>query len=193
MKKVVVSMNVTLDGFMSGPNHDLNWHFNNWSTDMGERLGIELTRADTMLLGRITYEAMANYWPMRSRDLLCARDEIALAEMMNSIRKVVYSKTLAKTAWNNTTLISGFLRPIVYQLKRGDGISNKNIMVYGSSQLVAALIQLNLVDEYQLWVHPVILGKGNHLFSRIQQTTNLRLMGTTTFQSGVVLMNYQLT
>jgi dihydrofolate reductase len=192
MKKVVVSMNVTLDGFMSGPNHDLNWHFDNWSTDMGERLGIELNRADTMLLGRITYQAMASYWPMKSMDLLCARDEIALAEMMNSIRKVVYSKTLAKTAWNNSTLISGDIRTAIRQLKKGNGVSNKHIIVYGSSQLVATLIQLNLVDEYQLWIHPVILGKGNHLFSRIQQTTNLRLMGTTTFQSGVVLMNYQL-
>ena len=192
MKKVVVSMNVTLDGFVSGPDHNLNWHFENWSSDMGERLGIELNRADTILLGRITYQAMANYWPMKSIDLLCPRDEIALAEMMNSMRKVVYSKTLAKAAWNNSTLISGDIKTAVSKLKKNHGVSKKNIMVYGSSQLVAALIQLNLVDEYQLWIHPVILGKGNHLFSRIQHSTALRLMGTTTFQSGVVLMNYQL-
>jgi dihydrofolate reductase len=185
-------MNVTLDGYLSGPDHDLTWHFDNWSSDMGERLGIELNRADTMLLGRITYQAMASYWPGKDMDLLGPRDEIALAAMMNSMHKVVYSKTLTTTTWNNTTLISGHIKPAVCQLKKSNGASHKNIIVYGSSQLVEALIQYNLVDEYQLWIHPVILGKGNHLFSRIQQATNLRLMGTTTFQSGVVLMNYQL-
>lgn len=188
MKKLIVSMNVTLDGFLSGPDHDLNWHVDNWTTEMGDRLGIELNRADTILLGRVTYQTMAAYWPIQSANLLCARDDIAMVDMMNTFRKVVYSKTLTQPEWNNTVVISGNIKTNITKLKRSAG---KHIMVYGSSQLVAALMQHNLVDEYQLWVHPVMIGKGNPLFTRIKQYTGLRLINTTTFKSGVVLMDYQ--
>jgi dihydrofolate reductase len=187
MKKVIVSMNVTLDGFFVGPNHDLEWHFQHWSQDMGQRLAIELSKADTILLGRHTYQAMAQYWPMKGIDIGCARAELDMVDMMNKFHKVVYSKTLTATGWNNSSVISGSIRSEIKKLKQVQG---RNIMVYGSGQLVSALIQLHLVDEYQLWVHPVLLGTGSHLFSNIKYSTGLRLAGTSTFDSGVVLMNY---
>jgi dihydrofolate reductase len=189
MKKMIVSMNVTLDGYLSGPNHNLEWHFQYWSPDMGNRLAIELSKADTILLGRNTYQAMAQYWPMKSCDLLCARDELAMADMMNSFRKVVYSKTLSSADWHNSTIIKGSISKEIGKLKQTHG---RDIIVYGSGRLVSALMQLGLVDEYQLWVHPVLLGTGTHLFSKIKYSTGLQLMGTTTFQSGVVLMDYHL-
>lgn len=180
-------MNLTLDGYLSGPGQNLEWHFRFWSPDMGQRLAMELSRADTILLGRNTYEAMAEYWPMKSVDLRCARDELAMADMMNGYRKLVYSKTLTTTHWNNTGIMGGPIGKTIGRLKKDPG---KHIMVYGSGRLVSALIQQRLVDEYQLWIHPVILGDGFQLFSRLRYTSSLRLAGTTTFDSGVVLMEY---
>mgnify|MGYP002399260541 CR=1 FL=1 len=181
-------MNITLDGYLSGLHHDLEWHFRHWSPDMGQRLAVELGRADTILLGRNTYEAMAQYWPMKSIDLLCARDELVMADMMNSYRKLVYSRTLVAAHWNNSSIINGPISKTVHQIKQAPG---KDIMVYGSGSLVSALIQQGLVDEYQLWIHPVILGRGISLFSRLKYTSSLQLTGATSFDSGVVLVHYR--
>src|SRR5437762_1238240 len=107
MRKVIVSMNVTLDGYVSGVDHELDWHFDRWTPDMGEKLGTELSIADTILLGRVTYETMAKYWSRRETKLSCPRDDTPFAFMMNNHHKVVYSNTLQKINWNNSTLIKG--------------------------------------------------------------------------------------
>jgi dihydrofolate reductase len=193
MRKVIVSMNITLDGYMSGPNCELDWHFDRWERDIGERLGEELNKADIILLGRITYEAMAKYWPRKETDLSCPRDDIAFAFMMNRHHKIVFSNTLEKTKWNNSTLIKGNIKDEINKLKQSDKKENKNIIVYGSGKLVATLIQLSLVDEYQLWVHPIILGKGKPLFKKLKYPSNLELVNSKTFKSGVVLLRYRTT
>jgi len=102
-------MNLTLDGFMCGPDDELDWHFQAWSGQMGQMLAEELSKADTILLGRITYCAMAAYWPKPANALSLSRDDLAFADMMNSYSKVVFSKTLKKTNWNNSRLIKGRL------------------------------------------------------------------------------------
>lgn len=184
-------MNITLDGYLSGPGGELDWHFESWTCDMEERLMLELSEADIILLGRITYQQMASYWLGKTMDLLCARDEIALAAMMNRHQKIVYSGTLKEAIWHPSRIINGNINKAIHQLKQTSSNPGKNIIVYGSSRLAAALIKANLVDEYHLWVHPVILGSGRLLFSSSNKTMSLKSLAAKTFQSGVVLLQYQ--
>lgn len=190
MRKVIVSMNLTLDGYISGPDCGLDWHFNRWAPDMGERLAAELNRSDTILLGRVTYQAMASYWPKQIADTSGAREDLAFADLMNRHRKVVYSNTLRSADWYNSTLISGHIGQAVMQLKQSGGTPEKHIIIYGSGRLVRTLIRLGMVDEFQLWIHPVLLGKGKPLIKALRHRLGLQLVTTQIFGSGVVLLQY---
>lgn len=187
MRKLIVSMNVTLDGFMSGPNCELDWHFQSWTAEMAEALCQQLNKADTILLGRVTYMAMAKYWPAKAMDLSYPREDIAFAEMMNRCTKIVFSKTLATTGWANSKLVKGNAATEIVKLKQQNG---KDIIIYGSGKLVSALIKLNLVDEFQIWIHPVVIGKGKPLFKNVHNKMHLELLKTKTFNSGVTVLYY---
>jgi len=187
MRKLIVSMNTTLDGFLSGPDCELDWHFKCWTEEMAEAACEQLSKADTILLGRVTYCAMARYWPSKAADLSFAREDIAFADMMNTYTKIVFSKTLPFPEWNNSRLVRGHLAKEIACLKQQRG---RDIITYGSGSLVTALMQLDLIDEYQIWVHPVLLGKGRPFFS-LQDTLSMRLFDTKTFRSGVVLLWYK--
>lgn len=179
-------MNVTLDGFFAGPHCELDWHFRYWNNEMADCAGEQLSRADTLLLGRITYGAMARHWSSVAMDPSFPREDMAFADMMNKYTKVVFSRTLKDVGiWQNTRLAEGTVGNAVRQLKREKG---KDIIVYGSGSIVSALMQHNLVDEYVLWVHPVFLGKGKPLFKGHQQS--MQLVRTQRFGSGVVLLSY---
>ena len=181
-------MNITLDGFMAGPNCELDWHFNYWNEEMSECACEQLSCADTILLGRVTYGVMAKYWPSKARDLSFPREDIAFADMMNSYTKIVFSKTLTTPEWNNTKLLNGNIAAEIVHLKQQPG---KNLIIYGSGKVVASLIQLGLIDEYHIWVHPVILGKGKPMFKDLPEKLNLTLLKTKTFDSGVVILYYE--
>ena len=193
-------MNVTLDGFMAGPNCDLNWHFARWTIDMAEHLCRQLNNADTILLGRITYNAMARYWPSVAASVSIAREDIAFAEMMNHHKKIVFSKTMSRSevaskGWGNSSLAGHDLATEIRQLKKSKNAPYKDLIVYGSGRLVKSLIQLGLVDEYQLWVHPVILGSGKQLFGNSispDLKNNMHLFKSKTFNSGVVVLYYDI-
>src|SRR5882724_10330479 len=144
MRKLIVSMNITLDGFVSGCNHELDWHFQSWNEEMADLLSQQLSKADTILLGRVTYNAMASYWPTSTTDPCFPRNDVAFADMMNEHSKIVFSKTLQTTDWNNSRLIKGNIEYEIAQLKHQQG---KDIITYGSAQLVSALMKLGLVDE----------------------------------------------
>ena len=189
MRKLVVSMNVTLDGFMAGPECELDWHFNYWNGEIARCAGEQLSNADTILLGRITYCAMANYWPSKTKDLSWPREDIAFADLINSCHKVVFSKTLDTTSWNNSILAKQSIRKEIVTLKQQPG---KDMIVYGSGSIVSALSKYNLIDEYVLWVHPVVLGKGKYLFRNASGNSCLKLLKTRTFDTGVVLLYYHL-
>jgi dihydrofolate reductase len=190
MRKLIVSMNVTLDGFMAAPDCSLDWHFKSWTSEMAATLCDEFNKADTILMGRVTYTAMARYWPSKMLDCHHPREDILFAEMMNRYRKVVFSRTLATADWHNSTLLKGNMLREVRLLKKQQA---KNIMIYGSGTIVAALMQARLVDEYQIWVHPVALGRGKPLFKNARQQLYLQLKQTKPFSSGVVLCYYQAT
>jgi dihydrofolate reductase len=188
VRKLIVSMNVTLDGFMSGPDCELDWHFKYWNSEMEDELCTELAKADTIILGRITYNAMAKYWPLKLADPLCWGEGFAFANMMNNYKKIVFSRNYFLPEWNNSKLIKGNLKDEIRILKEMPG---KNIIVYGSGKLVSTLIKANLPDEYQLWLHPVVLIKGKPLFKNPQGRFDLKLIGGKSFSSGVMLLHYQ--
>lgn len=183
-------MNITLDGYLSGPHCELDWHFERWNRGMGEKLMRELGTVDTVLLGRTTYLAMAKYWTGKEMDPFCPREDIAFAAMLNGYPKFVFSNTLEKAEWRNSRIIKGNVKTEIKKLKKIQPGQEKGIMIYGSGKLVTELVKLGLIDEYHLWVHPILLGKGKSLFNAIQNKELLRLTGTQTFSSGVVLLQY---
>ncbi|WP_255547620.1 dihydrofolate reductase family protein [Mucilaginibacter sp. dw_454] len=184
MRRIIVSMNITIDGFMAGPDGGLDWHLQNWSTDMSDLLAQQLNTADTILLGKNTYSAMAGYWPAVSTCLSLSREDLAYADMINRYPKVVCSRTLKTLRWANSKLISANIRQEILKLKQQPG---KNILIYGSHKLVQYLNSHNLIDEYLLWLYPVSIGSGMQLF---KQRQNLQLINTQTLPSGVVVLKY---
>lgn len=172
-------MNVTLDGFLSGPRGELDWHFPLWTEEMAQSACDQLSTMDTILMGRITYQTMAPYWPKAPAG--------NFGDMMNRLNKVVFSSTMQQAAWNNTRIVRENTAVEVARLKKQPG---KNIIVYGSRSIVACLKEAGLIDEYRIWVHPVVIGNGNALFD-LHDRMNLTLLRTKTFGSGVILLYYQ--
>jgi dihydrofolate reductase len=188
MRKLVVSMNLSLDGYMSGPNAELDWHFDSWNDDMGEKLLEQLEGADTILLGRLTYEAMAGYWSRKPLEQDFPRQDLAIADRMNRHIKIVFSKSRDNKLWKNSSFASGNLDEEIIYLKN---LKGKNILLLGSGKLMNSCLQRDLIDEFQLWVHPVILGTGRRLFNNLDQSVNLKLKESVLFDSGVVAIGYE--
>lgn len=188
MRKVILSMNITEDGFLAGPNGELDWHFPYWDFEMCEALSKLLSSADTILLGRKTYSAMAGYWTAKGIDSTISRGDIALSEMMNRYTKVVVSNTVRDFNWTNSMLLQGDLVKGIIELKEKPG---KDIVVLGSSTLVAYLIQHSLIDQYHLWIHPVIIRRGT-AFPNLQYIkVNLKPAEVEVFNCGVSRVSYQ--
>ncbi len=190
MRKVIVSEFLSLDGVMQapgGPEEDTEGGFAHGGWQMpysDEVLGTAvlegMAAADAFLLGRKTYEIFAAYWP--------SSDDEEFADTMNGMAKFVASETLDDVEWQNSTLIEGDVAEGVARLKQQPG---KNIQVIGSGDLARTLMQHDLVDEYQLMIHPVVLGSGKRLFGKASDTTALRLVETRTTTTGVVILTYQ--
>lgn len=179
MRKVILSTNITLDGFMAGPHGELDWHFANWNDEMSDFALTQLREMDCILAGRVTYESMAcSFSPLT--------DEFA--DMMNSYRKVVFSKTLTDTDWNNSTIVRENLADEVNTLK---ALPGKDMIMWGGVEIVHSFIDLGLIDEYRLSVNPVVLGEGRPLFKDGNQRQNLKLVQSRTFNTGVVMSYYQ--
>jgi dihydrofolate reductase len=168
---------VTLEGFFEGPKKwDLDWHEYVWGEEL-EQLSLEQGKsADALLFGRVTYEGMAAYWSTATG---------AVAEFMNSVPKVVFSRTLAKADWNNTRLVREDAVGEIAKLKNAAG---KNLYVFGSADLSATLTQHDLFDEYRLCVVPVLLGSGTPLFKTASERKRMKLRETRTLKSGGVIL-----
>lgn len=180
-------MNVTLDGCMAGPDYELDWHFRYWDEEMSDHASLQLSNADTILMGRVTYNAMSKYWPYVINEPSYPRADIPFAEMMNNHRKIVFSGTLKSVSWNNTRLAKLNDRKKIMKLKKRAG---KNIIIYGSGRVVSALMRWGLIDEYLLWIHPVVLSNGQQLFKALENDMSLELDTVKKFNSGVVLVCY---
>ena len=185
MRKLSVFNSVTLDGYFAGPNGDLSWahdgsedaEFNSFVADNAKGGGV-------LLFGRVTYELMASYWP--TPDAL--KKDPVVAERMNSLPKVVFSRTMARAPWSNTTLVKGDLAAEVRRLKEAPG---ENMVILGSGSIVSQLTTMGLIDEYQFVVTPVVLGKGKAMFDGIKEKLPLKLTKTRSFGNGKVFLRYE--
>jgi dihydrofolate reductase len=184
MRKVIVSNLVSLDGYFAGPNGEVDW-FINLADKEFEADAIDLIgTVDTMLFGRITYELMASYWPTASPDT----EDPRIIAAMNNTQKAVFSNTLDTVDWNNSRLVRGDVADEVARLKQEPG---KDMVIYGSGSIVAALTRRSLIDDYRIFVCPIILGDGKSLFKGSEQLA-LELVESRRFGSGVVLLSYRL-
>jgi dihydrofolate reductase len=178
VRDLIVTENITLDGVIDAEG---GW----FSTDGGDDLAAatrgHMAAADAVLLGRVTYEQFAGYWPARTDDAT------GVSDYLNRTTKYVVSSSLATADWQHTTILRGPLADEVTALKRQPG---KDIVATGSVTLVRSLVQENLVDALRLFVHPVVLGQGRRLFPD-GRDRKLRLADTRTFRSGVVLLTYR--
>jgi dihydrofolate reductase len=188
MRKLIVSMNISLDGFMAGSEGELNWHFDYWNEELAQFACEQLSNIDTIILGRNTYEAMASYWETQT-GLALERGDLAFGDMINSCRKIVFSHRRKTAKWNNTRVVRENMRSEILKLK--EERSRKSIIVYGSGSIVASLMQLNLVDELVLWMHPVILSEGKSFFGSLHKRHALHLLDTKKFSSGVLVLHYE--
>lgn len=185
MRKLIVSEFVTLDGVMEAPGGEPShphsgWVFDFLSDDQQQYKLRETLEAESLLLGRVTYEGFAAAWPDRDGEF---------ADKMNSMPKHVVSSTLSEPLeWSNSTVLSGDVGDSVARLKEGDG---GPILVAGSSTLVHALLAAGLIDELRLMVFPVVLGSGLRVFPETEQKTMLKLAGTQAFETGVVVHTYE--
>ena len=178
MRKIVVSMFVTLDGVMEAPNQ---WSFQFGSEEQQKYKFDELFACDALLLGRITYQGFAAAWPN-----MAGTGDYGVR--MNSIPKYVVSTTLQEAEWNNSKIIKNNVSEELSILKQQTG---QDILIFGSSALVNSLMQDDLIDEYRLMFFPIIVGSGKRLFQDANEKKSLRLIETKTFSSGVVVLSYQ--
>lgn len=181
MRNVIFQMMISLDGFFEGPDKELDWHvvdeeFISYAADL-------LNTVDTILFGRVTYEMMADYWPTPG----AIAGNPVIAGRMNTLPKIVFSPTLDKAEWQNTTIVEGNIGEAVTKLKQQPG---KSMVIFGSSDLAVALTKLGLIDEYRIIVNPVVLGGGKALLQGINERLELKLADVKTFSSGTVLLSY---
>ena len=182
MRKLFMFNMVSLDGFFAGPNGELDWH--NVDGEFNDFAIPQLDEIDTLLFGRITYELMASFWPTEE----ALRDDPVVAEKMNSLAKVVFSRTLARVDWNNSRLVKENAAEEVAKLKQQPG---KDLALFGSANLMASLLPSGLIDEFRVMVNPVVLGSGMPLFSAIRSPLKLKLQKTRSFNNGNVLLYYE--
>jgi dihydrofolate reductase len=181
VRKVVASTYVTLDGVFEEP----SWSAPYWSDDAQLFARDQLWASDALLLGRATYEGFAAHWPTEE----WIEREGEFAERMNSYPKYVASKSLEeRLEWNNSHLLKGDVAEEVRKLKGEDG---KDILMYSSATLMHALMEHGLIDQYRIWVHPLVLGSGGRLFEPGCAKTELKLVDTTTLPNGVVVLDYR--
>jgi dihydrofolate reductase len=181
MRKIILSLAVSLDGYIEGPNREIDWI--EFTEETGKALGKFLEEIDTILYGRISYEAWGNYTPPENS----AEFEKVFYRAVNKMTKFVFSASKNNFEGDPIVVKSG-LADAMQKLKQQPG---KSIWLYGGSRLISTFINLNLIDEFRLAVFPIVLGSGNPLFKEITHRIDLKLVDANTGSSGVVEVTYQ--
>jgi len=186
MGKVIVAMQVTLDGFIEGPSGELDWAMK--EDDETWQDHFDLVRSvDTLLLGRVMYPAYEKYWLAAPTNPSSTKNEIEYARIADKMQKIVFSKTLEKVEWKTTRIIKDHIAEEILRMKQQPG---KDMLILGGAGLVSSFMNLGLIDEYHLVVNPVVLGGGKRLFKDVKERRKLKLIGTKTFKSGKVVLHY---
>jgi dihydrofolate reductase len=176
-RRILVKSHMSLDGFFEGPNKEIDWF---GFDDEQIKDSVELLNsADTLLFGRVTYEMMKAYWTVAPPG--------PISDKVNSLPKIVFSSTLESSDWNNTRVAKGDIAEEVLRLKQEPG---GDMVVLGSGMLAASLLERGLVDEYQVYLTPILLGGGTPLFRSIRERLSLKLLRTKAFDSGIVMHAY---
>jgi len=184
MRKLTVFESLTLNGYFSGPDGDLSWaHAYSKDPEFQDFIQGNASGASVLLFGRVTYEMMVSYWPTPE----ATKNDPVVAKGMNQAEKIVFSRTLKKSDWENTRLVHSDPRETVHGLKHQSG---KDLVVLGSGSIVAQLMDAQLVDRLMLVIKPVALGKGRTLFEGVKQRLDLELESSRVFRDGNVLLNY---
>ena len=186
MRKIVVFMHTTLDGFVAGPNGEMNWI--NVDSELFDSAGQQTDQADTALYGRVTYQMMDSYWPTAGDEPNASEHDIKHSQWYNRVPKIVISKTLREADLKNTKVISNDLSGNINKLKQQQG---KNILIFGSPTTCHSLMSFGLIDEFWLFVNPVVLGEGIPMFKDVDNM-KLRLAESKQYQSGVIGLHYLL-
>lgn len=185
MRKIISFMHISLDGFVAGPNGEMDWI--KVDQELFDHVGKRISEGDTALYGRVTYEMMENYWPTAADKPKATKHDIEHSKWYSKVQKIVLSKTMKGRSLNNTRIISENLSEAINELRQGTGA---DILLFGSPTATHSLMQKDLIDGYWLFVNPVILGRGIPLFEGIKDKTKLKLLTTRQFTSGVTELNY---
>lgn len=184
MRKIIVFNQISLDGYFTGSNGDLSWAHKSrddreWNDFVSGNAGGE----GMLLFGRVTYEMMVSYWPTP----MAAKNDPEVAEGMNSRAKIVFSRSLKHSNWNNTKIVADLL-PGIREMKKEPG---SDLVILGSGTIVSQLTQQNLIDIYQIVVNPIALGKGRTMFEGLDRPLDLHQTESRTFSNGNTLLTYE--
>jgi len=186
MRNLIFFMHTSLDGFVAGPNGEMNWI--KVDEEMFDFVGTMTAQSDTALYGRVTYEMMQSYWPTAGDKPNASKHDKEHSSWYNSVPKVVLSRTIQQGDLQNTTVVSDNLSENISKIKKKDG---KNIIIFGSPRASQSLLKEGLIDEFWLFVNPIILGEGMPLFKDVPGTVKLKLAESITFASGVIALHYE--
>jgi dihydrofolate reductase len=184
MGKIVLMMSVSVDGYIEGPDREIDWHM--VDDELHRHFNEQLGAMGAFLSGRVTYELMAEFWPTADQDPSSSEPMVEYARIWRDTPKVVYSRTLERAGWN-TTIVREVVPSEVQQLKDRTG----GDLALGGADLAAAFLRQDLVDEYRIYVHPVRIGRGKPLFAPSDATVQLQFAESRTFGNGVVLLHYR--
>ncbi|MEU3463475.1 dihydrofolate reductase family protein [Streptomyces sp. NPDC006733] len=184
MRKVILMMSVSLDGYIEGPERDIGWH--QVDDELHQHFNDEIRALGALLSGRVTYELMADFWPTADKDPESSPVMAEFARIWRDIPKIVYSRTLERAEWNTT-----IERDVVVDDIRALRAAPGGDLAVGGADLAATFLRLDLVDEYRVYVHPVTIGRGKPLFPVADTRRTLRLRETRAFGNGVVLLRYE--
>src|SRR5262245_51655226 len=185
MRKLLVFNHVSLDGYFVDKNGDMSWaKADHQDAEWNAFVSENASGGGVLVFGRITYELMAGFWPTP----FAIESMPVVAQGMNNMPKVVFSRTLDQATWNNTTLVKGDLAAEIRKMKREAG---EGMAILGSGSVVSQLAQEGLIDEYQIVVNPVVLGAGRTMFEGVKENLSLKLTKTRAFRNGNVLLCYE--
>lgn len=184
MRTVKLQMQVSLDGFVAGPNGEMDWMVWDWDDELKKYINEINDPVDCILLGRVLAQGFIPTWASRLENPETAD---AFTQKMNDLPKVVFSKTLHESEWENTRLVENIAEEINH-LKQQPG---NDIMLYGGATLTSSFIQHDLIDEYYLFINPVALGSGLPIFKGLESKLNLKLIESRSFSCGIVALCYE--
>ena len=185
MRKLVLFMHVSLDGFAANTSGGLDWI--SYDGELQQYADEIVATVGSPVYGRVTYELMAGYWPTVLDDPNESEHSKAHARWVDKATKIVFSKTMKKAEWNNTIVINDNIAEEINKLKQQPG---KDLVIFGSPGLAHSFMELDLIDEYQLTLNPILLGSGIPTYQNIKNKTNLKLVKATPLKSGVVGLHY---